>query len=345
MWFYFFIFFIILFLALIDKGDKKVFFYYSIGLILVLIAGFRSENICRDYSEYRRYFEGIKDSGNIFFLEPTFVLITIFCSKVEWLMLIYATLGVFINLIGIKRLTNLYFYSLLIYFSSSYILHEMTQIRVGVAIAFFLLSIKHIEDRNAYKFIAFVILASLFHYSALIILPLYFIRSKSVNIIFYSFLIPTCYLLHFLGIHFSQLLGILNAGEDIQQKILIQQEAIGLSNEAPKINLFNIVQILKIILIYVLLWKRKVISKNNVYFNILIKIYIFSIAFFILFADIPVFAFRLSEMYGAVEIILVPMLVYILTPKSYAHGLIFLFAFGTICMLILYGELLKPYFN
>lgn len=345
MWFYFLLFFVLLLFCFKLKAEDKLVYYFLIGFFLILIAGLRSENICRDYSEYRRYYEGIKSTGNFFLVEPTFVLITLITPNIEWLMMIYAVLGVSIILVGIKRLTEFYFISLLIYFSGSFILHEMTQIRVGVAAGLLLLCIGPLYDRNFFKFLIIAIIAATFHYSALIILPLYFLQTNKLNLALYSAIIPICYLLHALGIHFSSLLLLFPAGETIQQKLLIQTQAWSGTGKSFQINVFNIIQLLRIILVYVFLWKAELLQKSNKYFTVLLKINILSIASFVIFADVPVFSFRISELLGIVEIILVPMIFYILRPKIFTFALCTVFAFGTLYMLIIYGGLLKPYFG
>lgn len=329
----------------LQKSKNALLYYYLAGFSLILIAGLRSEDICRDYTEYRRYYEGIKNVGNIFFIEPTFVLFTIITPRIEWLMLIYAVLGVSITLVGIRRLTKFYFLSLLIYFSAYFILHEMTQIRVGVATGLFLLCIEPIYNRKILKFTLITIIAASFHYSALIIFPLYFFRPNKINLILYFTIIPIAYLLHIFGIHFTSLIYLIPAGEAVHQKLMIHQLAMSSAEEIPQINVYNIIQLLRIILIYILLWKATLLQKSNKYFIVLIKIYILSVTSFVLFADIPVLSFRISELMGVAEIILLPMILYILKPQLIATILSILYAFGSLYMLIIYGKMLKPYFG
>jgi hypothetical protein len=344
MWFYFLLFFVILLFCFEKKADNRIIFYYFIGVVLILVAGLRSEDICRDYNTYRTYYEDIKNGGNHFFAEPTFVLITLITPRIEWLMLIYATLSITIIFVGIKRLTEFYFFSILIYFSTGFIMHEMTQIRVGVAAALLLLCIEPIFSRNFIKFLIISLIAASFHFSALIILPFYFFRPNKFNILIFSLIIPASYLLHILGIHLTSLLYLFPIGGDVHQKLMMQIQSMTATGKIAPINVFNIIQLLRIVLIAVLIWKSSLLQNSNKYFNILVKIYIFSVASFVLFADIPVFSFRISELLGVVEIILLPMIIYLIRQKILAYFLCFLFAFGALYMAIIYGGLLKPYF-
>lgn len=345
MLFYFSIFSFLSVLCFQRKSTYRVVYYCFAGFLLVLVAGLRPEEICRDYSEYRRYYEGIKTIGNVFLVEPTFVLITLITTRIEWLMLIYASLSMTITLLATKRLTEFYFLSLLIFFSSYFLVHEMTQIRIGVSVGLLLLCIEQIYDRNAWRFILTAVAASAFHYSAIIVFPLYFLKTKKINVPVYAAIIPVAYVLHFVGIHFTSLLFLIPTGESIQQKLMIHQLAMSTEAEVPQINVFNIIQVIRVVFICILLWKSSLLQSRNRFFVLLIKIYIFSVSSFVLFADVPVFSFRISDLLGIVEIILIPMFLYILKQKFVAFSLCVFFAFGSLYMAIIYGDLLKPYFQ
>ena len=104
-----------------------------------------------------------------------------------YLFLLFAILGVSFKLIAIKQLTELWFLSLILYLSNFFILHEMTQIRAGVASAFLLLCVKPIYDRDLKRFLLFAVLGFLFHYSAIVILPLWFLGIKArKNVLLFS---------------------------------------------------------------------------------------------------------------------------------------------------------------
>lgn len=62
--------------------------------------------------------------------------------------MIYAILGVTLKLIAIRRYSLLPIFSIFTYISMYFILHEMTQIRAGVATAIFLFALEDIKDRN-----------------------------------------------------------------------------------------------------------------------------------------------------------------------------------------------------
>src|ERR1035437_4338069 len=243
-----------------------------------------------------------------------------------FLFLIYAFLGVYFKFTSIKQLSQLGLISLAIYVSNFYILHEMTQIRVGVASGLLLLSIKTLYERNWKQFLIICIIASLFHYTALVIAPLYFLNPKKISKRLWIAIIPVAYLIHFLGINFSNLIGLIPI-PGIQRLWDIYSSEI----DIDQINIFNSVQIMRCLIgMYLLYFTDKIVERNK-YFPILMKIYVIGIAVFVLFIDMPVISFRISEIFYIVEIILIPFIFYTFNEKRIGYlipfiiGLFFLY--------------------
>lgn len=305
-------------------------FYYLFVVVLALIAGLRDVTLFNDYDNYIKAFE----EGGSEKYEPSFIFIvyiTKLVTSTPFLMFfIYALLGVFIKAFAIKRLTQLYFLSLAIYISYFYILHEMTQIRAGIASGILLLCIKPLLDKTFLKFLLLSFLAIFFHYSAIIIIPLYFIiNNKSINQYFWMALIPLSYFIHFAGITISQIIPMIPI--DFVQTLWKLYEFRMSADIGMDINIFNVTQLLRCGIAFFLLYYSSIIGNNNKYFIVLIKIYVLGIISFVLFADVPDFAFRISQFYLVVEIILIPFIVYVFKQKKIAYvfpmlvGLIFLY--------------------
>lgn len=72
-----------------------------------------------------------------------------------------------------------------------------------------------------------------------------------------------------------------------------------------------------------LIYKSDVLVKYNKYSFILIKIYVISISFYYILSFNPAFAGRINDMFGIVEIILFPMIMFLFTPKILPRLLIF----------------------
>lgn len=69
-----------------------------------------------------------------------------------------------------------------------FILHEMTQIRAGVAAAIFLLALEDIKNRNFKIYLIKTILAMMFHYSAIIMIFVYLFNPNKMNVRFFFFI-------------------------------------------------------------------------------------------------------------------------------------------------------------
>jgi hypothetical protein len=251
---------------------------------------------------------------------------------------VYASLGVLLKAIAIRKLTEFWFFSILIYFSFYFFLHEMTQLRAGVASALILLSIPAIYDRKVWQFIVIAGFAFFFHFSAIALLPLYFLNRNKIQI-WYYFLIPVGYILYFTNSNIASLVHLINI-DIVNLKFSLYKQNFG----AQRINIFNILMISRYIFSFLLLWKWKLLQEKNSYSVLLIEIYIISCFIFIALADIPVIAFRVSELLSIVEIILIPTLINIFTRPLYGKLLVGVIGFMFLCFILFYEKLVIGYF-
>jgi hypothetical protein len=337
MWFYFLIFLFLAFFCIINIRQKK-FISWVIIVLLALIAGF-SGSISKDHDNYIAAYDQVV--SGIYITDISFVLITriidLLFHNSRFMFLTYAILGVVLKIAGIKRLTELWFYSILVYFSLFYFLHEMTQIRAGVAAAFVLLSIPYIQERNLFKFLICAGIAIFFHFSAFALLPFYFLKNEKVEL-WYYFLIPIGYILYFANANMALVAKIINV--DI---ITLRYSQIK-GMIAQPINIFNVVMISRYLFSAILLWKWKYLKEKNQYAVLLIKFYILSCFLFIALADVPVVAFRVSELIAIVEIIVIPFLIYLFRIQWIGKISVVLIAFFFLSMILLHQKLVLGYF-
>jgi hypothetical protein len=305
MWVFFLTFLVIAFFCFQDIREKDLIFLL-LGFTLVIVAVFFGQN-SKDHSTYITVYEEI--IANKVKSPLSLVLISKFVYNFFkdpfFLFLIYASLGVSLKVLAIKSLTDLWFFSLLIYFSYYFFLHDVTQLKAGVASAFFLLSIPAIYEKSLFRFLIFSVIAAFFHFSALILLPFFFIKKDKIQS-WYFFLIPVGFIFYFFHINFTSLISLLDI-----EIILLKYEQYSSLGKMHKINIFNALMIARYIFCAILLWKWKYLTMINKYAPILIKIYIISCFIFIIFSDMPVVSFRLSELVAIVEIILVPFIIYL----------------------------------
>ncbi len=169
---------------------------FSLVILLALLAGFQDTNVSKDYLNYQYVFDNVYYITNHNYLylitfEPGFIAIVFFFRTLfstnygVAIMVFYAFCSLIIKLFVIKKLSINPYLSLLFYFSYFFLFHEMTQIRIGLASAFFLLSLFSFLKGNKLAFIGWILIATCFHYSAIFYLFLLIFNTKSLNKSFY----------------------------------------------------------------------------------------------------------------------------------------------------------------
>jgi hypothetical protein len=311
--------------------------FWTLALLLILVSAF-SGSISKDHDSYIAAYNTINAGKNVG--EISFILLSKLVNHIFnnsfFLFLIYAILGVLLKLFGVNRLTEYSLFALLVFFSYYFFLHEMTQIRAGVASAFVLLCIPEIYAKNLKRFSLFSFLAIFFHYSAVVIMPLYFLKKENISLL-YWFLIPIGYLLYYLNINTSSLIQLINLE-------MVSTKYATYSNIITEINVFNILMLARYCFSALLLWKWKLLYSKNIYAVLLIKVYIISSFVFIAFSDIPAVAFRVSELLAIVEIVLITYLIYIFSNKVIGKVLVGIISFLFICLILVYQKLILGYF-
>lgn len=192
------IFIIILFAVLFSsdsiKGNydkKKARYIFVVTILLILQSGLRNWAVGADTYQYYLNFQAIKYVSfsdlmtsvlNYEGKDPFYglfqKLFQVFTESYQLYLLLVAI--IFMTALGnfILKNTSKISHAVLafvIYMGYFYGFFSITGIRQTLATAFLLWSFEYIKQRNLFLFIVFVLIASLFHISALIFFPLYFI--------------------------------------------------------------------------------------------------------------------------------------------------------------------------
>lgn len=312
--------------SLFPIQDRKIELvsFWGFGAMLFALAAFRSESHSPDYETYLSMYQ----NHDTLLVEPSFRAVSWFVQTVFdnslFLFVIYAFLAVFLKLKAIKEISPLWILGVLTYMSTIYVIQEHAQIRAGVATAFFLLTIKPMYERNAKRFLLFGLCATLFHYSAVIILPLWFIAKPRANKWFLWGLIPLGYLIYLSGIN---LISYALPFDYIQSKLELYQKMQEMGQDGfDQINVFGFGVLLKCLFFYLLLFFRESIRRHNQYIDTLLVIYAIGIFLIPAFATMPVVSFRLSAILVSVEMLLFPMFYYIFVPKFMGRLIVVLIA-------------------
>ena len=312
------------------------------GVLLFLIAGLRGSDIDRDYQGYLEYYRDVLNA-NFKNVEPAFILLTktiddVFGDSVM-LFVTFAFLGVFIKLYAIDKLTPYKNLALLFYYVNFFLLHEMTQIRVGVASALLLLCIQPIRQRKIWQFLLFAGLAICFHYSALMILPLYFVGAGSRDLLRYAFLLPIAAVLYALNVPLIPQFNLMPV-----ELIDLKLSNYAMNDSIEPANIFNGLFVLRCCIAYFFIWRAPNLVRNSACFPVLLKIYFISLFFYLAFARMPGIGSRVSELLNIVEIILVPTLVLAVGQRLVMHWLVIGLSLAFLIYYLLFAQLIQPYF-
>ena len=315
--------------------------FTTLVVVLTLMAGLRPIGIDKDSWQYYAYYLGKFDD----MVEYSFILISdivrVAFGDVRGVFFIYALIAIPLECYVFTKLSNEIFLLLGVYMSNFLILHDMTQIRVGAAMAFIFLGFYYLTQGRRWPCFFLILIATAFHVSAVLMLAILIFRNvelRSWHRIVLA-LIPFLALTSvFFDVNVSTLIPIefiqskLEVYEDLKEKGLV---------EAEKINIFNAAIMLKIAVYYFLLWKYDVVKQYCPYLTLLLKIFALSYVCLGVFNFLAVLACRINELFGFVEILMVPLIIHAISPKYVARVLLLIYMVGIFLLNVMYAELLK----
>ena len=315
--------------------------FTTLVVVLTLMAGLRPIGIDKDSWQYYAYYLGKFDD----MVEYSFILISdivrVAFGDVRGVFFIYALIAIPLKCYVFTKLSNEIFLLLGVYMSNFLILHDMTQIRVGAAMAFIFLGFYYLTQGRRWPCFFLILIATAFHVSAVLMLAILIFRNVALRswhrivLALIPFLALTSV---FFDVNVSTLIPIefiqskLEVYEDLKEKGLV---------EAEKINIFNAAIMLKIAVYYFLLWKYDVVKQYCPYLTLLLKIFALSYVCLGVFNFLAVLACRINELFGFVEILMVPLIIHAISPKYVARVLLLIYMVGIFLLNVMYAELLK----
>ncbi len=266
----------------------KIACYWLSFLIFVFTAGFRFE-IGTDYFSYQDIFNKTNRLGEITSLntisevpaEPLYLLLnSLFKTLNLNLNLMFLCISIFTSTLLFNSLSQYLgrykFLALVTYFSFVFFTLDMSGIRQSIAVSIFFFSFRFIISKSFPKFLFSILIASLFHISALFCIIFYSLftrKFKSVN--FILILIPSLVIILF------KIQFIYKLVESILEKIIPETAILKLLiySSADKPWEFNIKIVLFLTIFLLLLINRVKLEKKFLYFNIALN----SLFFYLLF--------------------------------------------------------------
>ena len=342
MTFYLSIWFFLFLCALLEitkiQVVNKITFFIAVFL-LFLFAGFRY-GIETDYWSYYRIFNLKENTRGI---EPGFYLLidlykTYISQYFDGFIFLIALLSISVKYIFFKD-TGSSFYALLIYYTLFYILFEYNAIRQGIAVSFLLIASNYIKDKQWKKYLFFVLIASVFHISSLLFLPVYFFAVKTIHIKVVSFFILFAFIIRIFLLPVITIL-LLNVSDIIISKFINQPLLYNRVSDLLHYFITDIEKLINIgfirrfvvLLLFVYLNGKKRI--NNIYFNI----YLFGYILYIIFMGNVVLSIRFSVPF---EIFMAPMFASVIKNNISTWKTINVFGILSLMLLLLFISTLR----
>ncbi len=303
--------FLILFLIILNlflkRKDNKYDLFPIITILLILYAGLKYK-YGYDYNNYLINFNEINtfsDAINTNFEKGYSLILFLFKS----IGLGFHSFLLFIAFISIKMKTNMIKkfsvlpeVSLLIYFLLFYINNDVEQIRHGISIGFCFYALRFmLEDDMKSKIFAilFIIFGVLFHTSALLFIPIYFIKDRVISDRQYVIIFVTSLLFSFVNIF--DVLILLNK-TFIHSTYLTSKINIYLTEKQSIINLSLLIKLFILIVFYYFAFDKK----NKVH-RLLFNTYFVGIIFTCIFNSIPILTARGTIYMRYCELFMIPI--------------------------------------
>lgn len=272
------------------------------GLVVPAFSIFSAQRIWGlgvDYTGYLEIFYGNKTTEIAFrFLKIVNSIVQGDSKSLGFVYFFCAFIGLYLKGIFYRTYSNSFFISVIFYIFTIYFLHEYTQIRAAIGLGICYLSIDEINKRQLKKFVIRIFVAMCFHYSAVIMFPIYlycnfFKKQKCyIKILWGTF---------FIGVLLNKLLHgqtILAYWSSIFYSNFFLLEKLGSLQLTNEFSILNVCYFIIIILntIYYLLYNG--FPKKNIDFTIFQMSSVSALIFYLFFNfGFYVLTFRCSEFF------------------------------------------------
>lgn len=167
---------------------KKI-LYIICCLQLFILSALRT-NIGIDFVSYRDKFNTISQLPinrlMQFYFEKGFLFlnatVALFTDNFQWVIVLSSAITIGCVAYSIYKQSTSPFLSVFLYITLMYYYGSFCLIRQGIAISISLTAFTYLKKQNFLKYLLLVLLASLFHSSALILIPIYFIANINLTL-------------------------------------------------------------------------------------------------------------------------------------------------------------------
>jgi transmembrane protein EpsG len=175
-------------------------------LTLFLLSGFRVD-VGIDYAPYTKWFDDIQSSDFSYF-EPGFRFmidaIQWFTTDAQWLFIVSSFITLGFIFLAIKKYSVNPAMSVFLFCTMGFLSHSFNLTRQFIAVAITLYALNFILKRKLFKYLLVIGAAALFHKTALLMIPLYFIIKTKLT--------PAQYLITTIAVAAVSLMGSIIVG-------------------------------------------------------------------------------------------------------------------------------------
>lgn len=293
-----------------SKNKRRLLMYTC--LALVLFAGFRDMSwpdtiiykLC--FEDYTPSFRELSSSDEPFgYAERGFfylgVFVKTFTDNVRAYFLFVALLSFYFLYKALGKYCIYPFLGLCAYVSRFYLTRNLMQIRAGLSYAVILVAVQYITKRDWKRYFALVFIAYLFHHSALIAVPLYFLcllKIKKKHIV--MGIIAAFIISYFYSGYIKMLVG--DNASDLNVSTYVTDQysrEFGLSNPMIYFQLF-------LLLMYTFTEKKMRLTTEH--YETIRNAYFYSTLILITFSCYTALSGRTSSMFATLEMVIIPSL-------------------------------------
>ena len=294
-----------------NKYKRSRFIIIVIVVFLSVFAGIR-DHVGYDFGSYEIMFlrsPGITAAFSIqaryLFssrIEPGYLILNSFVKSVTtnfmWQLLISSLIICSLIIFRLREYTPFVFLGILLYFTGSYLGMNFGLLRQGIASSLFFFSIKYVHEKHPAKYYLLNLIACLFHYSAVVLLPFYFILNRRHSMITRFVLISISLILSFFDWATILLANAIPLFKDYYVNTLILQ------TQREAISLVSVGTVLKVVIFGLALIMRSKLQSKFPYYNIMLNMYTYYLVFFLMFRQNFVFGARVPIYFSTSAMVL-----------------------------------------
>ena len=338
---YYFIIFLLFVFALIAqlplKKDHQNIFKYVIILLISIVGSLRYK-VGYDWFSYETLYDGFYSITDVFeSREEKFFTLFLYISKLvinnfSFFVFVLFLVTFFLKLLVIEKLSSDIFFSLFIYIATVFLIYDLNGIRQGMAMSLTFISTIFVYKRQLFYFLFAVGIAALFHTSAIIFLPFYWLseiklpKKKILSFFMILFVIVSIpikeYILN------NPLFQYLFSFESLVHYGSYVDEG---SEINKSISVLSIATFQRLFIWSMFVYNFEKIKCSEKLKNILLNGYTLSVILFVLFSFSAEFSARLSYYYKILEIIIIPLI--ISSQIKRFNRILFLFAFSILLII------------